>query len=128
MFSDQLITALNERFGMGETVRFDLGRGRLPRIVVKTGSAEAQVYLLGAHVVHFQPVGRQPVLFMSGKSQFENGRPIRGGVPICFPWFGQRRMDSALPMHRFTALPAPRFGTSRPSRAAATAMCGWHCG
>src|SRR5207249_1231571 len=51
--------------------------------------------LHGAHVTHFQPRGRGPVLFLSGKSAFAPGKPIRGGVPIIFPWFGPRAGDPA---------------------------------
>ena len=57
-------------------------------IIIQTPEAEAQIYTHGAHVAQFQPRGQKPVLFMSAKSWFEPGKPIRGGVPICFPWFG----------------------------------------
>jgi len=56
--------------------------------VIQTSEAEVHIYQHGAHVTHFQPLGQQPVLFLSAKSRFEPGQPIRGGVPICFPWFG----------------------------------------
>jgi len=57
-------------------------------IILHTPEAEAHIYQHGAHVAHFQPRGQKPVLFMSAKSWFEPDKPIRGGVPICFPWFG----------------------------------------
>lgn len=63
---------------------------------------EAHVYTHGAHVAHFQPAGRRPVLMMSSQAQFEAGAPgkaVRGGVPICFPWFGPRAGDGKAPMH-----------------------------
>lgn len=60
---------------------------------------EAVIHLHGAHVVHFQPTGEQPVLWMSGSSWFQDGKPIRGGVPVCAPWFGPHPTDAQLPAH-----------------------------
>ena len=48
----------------------------------------AEVATLGAHVLSWTPVNEQPVLWMSKKSYFEPGKPIRGGIPVCWPWFG----------------------------------------
>ena len=87
-----------------DTVRIEVGRGGLRRVVVNTPLAEAEIYLHGAHVTHFQPRGQKPVLFMSGKSSFEAGKPIRGGVPICFPWFGPRQDGRPGPAHGFARL------------------------
>lgn len=66
------------------------GNGGLPKIVVTAKSSAAEIYLHGAHVTHFQRNGESPLLFVSTKSHFAAGEPIRGGVPICFPWFGNR--------------------------------------
>ena len=80
-------------------VRLETGEGGLERLVVDTALSEAHVYLLGAHVAHFQPRAQRPVLFMSDRSSFEVGHPIRGGVPVCFPWFGQKAGSPDLPNH-----------------------------
>jgi D-hexose-6-phosphate mutarotase len=83
------------------------GSGGLDRVVIEGADAEAHVYLHGAHVTHFQPRGARPVLFVSRKSHFEAGvpgKPIRGGVPVCFPWFGPKAGDAAAPMHGFARL------------------------
>jgi glucose-6-phosphate 1-epimerase len=66
------------------------GHGGLPKVVLTTAKASAEVYLHGAHVTHFQKHGDPPVIFMSRNSWFAADKPIRGGVPICFPWFGGR--------------------------------------
>ena len=66
------------------------GGGGLPKIMATAKSSTAEIYLLGAHVTGFQKNGEPPLLFMSGKSWFAPGKPIRGGVPVCFPWFGAR--------------------------------------
>ena len=87
-----------------DTVRLEAGQGGLQRVVVETPQADAEIYLHGAHVTHFQPRGQKLVLFMSEKSSFEPGKPIRGGIPICFPWFGARQDGREGPAHGFARL------------------------
>jgi glucose-6-phosphate 1-epimerase len=87
-----------------DTVRIEAGRGGLRRVAINTPLAQAEIYLHGAHVTRFQPHGQKPMLFMSGKSWFEPGKPIRGGVPICFPWFGPRQDGRQGPAHGFARL------------------------
>jgi glucose-6-phosphate 1-epimerase len=57
--------------------------------------------LHGAHVTSWKPVGRQEVFFLSSQSRWEEGRAIRGGVPICFPWFGDKTADPKAAAHGF---------------------------
>src|SRR5437016_4262803 len=92
------------RFSIPDGLCFESGEGNLMRAVITTPHAEAQVYLHGAHVTHYQPLGQKPLMFMSGKSMFEAGKPIRGGVPICFPWFGPNKNDPSAPAHGFARL------------------------
>jgi glucose-6-phosphate 1-epimerase len=74
------------------------GNGGLAKIVVTTKTSTAEIYLHGAHVTHFQKHGESPLIFISRKSWFAPDKPIRGGVPICFPWFGNRDGE---PSHGF---------------------------
>jgi glucose-6-phosphate 1-epimerase len=71
----------------------------LPALRIANALGEAVVCLHGAHVVHFQPTGQAPVLWMSDASFFAEGRSIRGGVPVCAPWFGPHATDAKLPAH-----------------------------
>jgi glucose-6-phosphate 1-epimerase len=71
-------------------VAFLDGRGELPMLEISTGWSAAEIYLNGAHVTHFARKGEPPLLFLSQCSRFEKGQPIRGGVPVIFPWFGPR--------------------------------------
>ncbi len=96
--------SLKERFDIPGLVSIGSGRGNLTRIVVTSPLAEAEVYVHGAHVMHFRPAGQQPVLWLSKSSWFEPNKPIRGGVPICFPWFGAREGDAKAPAHGFARL------------------------
>ena len=78
------------------------GEGGLPKINITTKISTAEIYLLGAHVTGFQKNGEPPLLFMSAKSWFAPGKPIRGGVPVCFPWFGARDGEPAHGFARIT--------------------------
>jgi glucose-6-phosphate 1-epimerase len=96
---EQSLETLRERFGIPRAVTIVADAHGLPRIEIATPAAEAHVYLHGAHVTHYQPRGGRPVLFMSGRSDFEPGKPIRGGVPVIFPWFGPHPTDPTKPAH-----------------------------
>jgi glucose-6-phosphate 1-epimerase len=79
------------------------GNGGLPKIVVTARSSTAEIYLHGAHVTHFQKNGEPPLLFLSARSYYTDGKAIRGGVPVCFPWFGPRDGEPAHGFVRFLA-------------------------
>ncbi|MDQ1338655.1 MAG: glucose-6-phosphate 1-epimerase [Campylobacterota bacterium] len=69
-------------------------------IEVKNSSAEAKIALQGAHLFHYKRVGEEPILWLSEVSDFELGKAIRGGIPVCWPWFGFNE-DKTLPQHGF---------------------------
>jgi glucose-6-phosphate 1-epimerase len=73
-----------------KSVEQTTGKGNLPLLKISTPRSTAEIYLHGAHLTHFQKSGEPPLLFMSPQSWFAANKPIRGGVPICFPWFGSR--------------------------------------
>jgi glucose-6-phosphate 1-epimerase len=85
---------LNEHFGIPGILEFDAGPHGLPRALVSSPACTAEVYLHGAHLTAWQPAGEEPVLFLSETSLFAEGKAIRGGVPIIFPWFGPRTANS----------------------------------
>jgi glucose-6-phosphate 1-epimerase len=93
------------RVPLPPSVRLDTGPGNLPRLAVESRLGTAEVYFQGAHVTAWHPASAAaPVLWMSGKSYFEAGKPLRGGVPICFPWFGPNASDPKAPGHGFARL------------------------
>jgi D-hexose-6-phosphate mutarotase len=75
--------------GLGRVAFMD-GRGELPMLEIITKWSTAGIYLHGAHVAHFQKKGEPPLLFLSQCSRFDKDHPIRGGIPVIFPWFGHR--------------------------------------
>lgn len=80
-----------------------IGQGGLPMVKVQTPWSTVEIYLQGAHVTHFEKNGEPPLLFVSAKSYFAAGIAIRGGVPICYPWFNQRPGDSSHGFARTTS-------------------------
>jgi glucose-6-phosphate 1-epimerase len=82
-------------------VAISSGNGGLPKITVNSGLSTAEIYLHGAHITGFQKNGEPPLLFMSAKSFFAPGKPIRGGVPVIIPWFGNRDGE---PSHGFARI------------------------
>lgn len=75
------------------------GHGGLPVLRIHTEAATGEIYLLGAHVTAWTPAGAEAVLWMSEESRFEPGKPIRGGVPVCGPWFGAGKKGNLKPAH-----------------------------
>ncbi|TKI08171.1 D-hexose-6-phosphate mutarotase [Martelella alba] len=73
---------------------------QLPLIVIDHPRVKAAVTLQGAHLVAWQPAGEAPVLWLSDASAFKEGVAIRGGIPVCWPWFGK----VASPNHGFARI------------------------
>jgi glucose-6-phosphate 1-epimerase len=77
------------------------GNGGLPKVYITTPDVIGEMYLHGAHLTSWKPHGAEEILFLSSQSRWEDGRAIRGGVPICFPWFGGKADDPKAPAHGF---------------------------
>lgn len=96
------VDALNHRFALAEHVTFAAGPGELgPVAHVANRHATASIALQGAHVMAFQPRDQRPVLWVSARSAFRPGKTIRGGIPVCWPWFADHPTDPAKPAHGF---------------------------
>lgn len=73
-----------------------------PILEITHPKATARIALNGAHVMEWTPSGETAsVLYMSPDALLEPGKPIRGGIPICWPWFGPHPIDSDKPAHGF---------------------------
>jgi D-hexose-6-phosphate mutarotase len=80
-------------------------RGGLPHLDVRTPAAAAQVFFHGAHIAQWTPAPlTESVLWMSAHSRFQRDKGIRGGVPVCFPWFGAHPTAGSAPQHGFARL------------------------
>ena len=70
-----------------------------PVLEITHPAVKARIALCGAHLLEWTPAGHDPVLYLSPLALYEEGKPIRGGVPLCWPWFGAHPGDPALPSH-----------------------------
>ena len=95
------IEELNQRFAIAGVAKITAGNGGLARVSVSTPAATAEIYLHGAQITSWRPAGGEEVIFLSGQSQWEPGRAIRGGIPVCFPWFRNKADDPKAPSHGF---------------------------
>lgn len=64
---------------------------------INHAQAEAAISLHGGHLVWFKPKGEDDVIWLSEKAEFDTTKAIRGGIPVCWPWFGK----AAAPSHGF---------------------------
>lgn len=95
------IEELNTQFGIPGVVRVEPGNGGLTKLSISTVLGAAEVYLHGAQVTSWRPAGAEEVIFVSERSHWEDGKAIRGGVPVCFPWFRGKSDDPKAPVHGF---------------------------
>lgn len=92
---------LNDSFAIPGVAQIVAGSNGQPRIKITSVAASAEIYLHGAHLTSWIPAGGEEVIFLSGKALFDEGKAIRGGVPICFPWFNAKADDPKAPSHGF---------------------------
>ncbi len=89
---------LEAKFGVDGAIEFEMC-DELVCCNIQNDVCSGRIFLHGAHVSQFQPTGKRPLLFTSEQAIFRDGTAIRGGIPICFPWFGSHATDSSLPSH-----------------------------
>ncbi len=94
------LDVLNQKFALDNKLCFVDFNG-MPAVRIRNEHAEALATLHGGQVLSYKPHGEQPVLWLSDESLFEFGKPIRGGIPICWPWFGPHPDNPAKPNHGF---------------------------
>jgi len=95
------INELQKSFALPGHATIIAGRGGLPTIAIANAAASSEITLLGGHILSFTPKGRRDLLWMSPASPFAPGTAIRGGVPLCWPWFGAHATNPDLPLHGF---------------------------
>ncbi len=96
------LSALNLRFGLSGQIVFKEIPGSLIVMEVTNAHGSATIALQGAHVMSWRPKSEaEPVVWLSRAARFTPGKSIRGGVPVCWPWFGPHATDSKLPAHGF---------------------------
>lgn len=96
--TQQLLALTSEPLAIEKAQISQINHDEIPLIIIKHPLFEAIFSLQGAQLLHWQPkLAQSPVIWLSENSLFKKGTAIRGGVPICWPWFG----NAGLPMHGF---------------------------
>lgn len=107
---------LNTRFGLAGQLHFTTHPDGVIIAEINNTHAAAQVALQGGQVLTYQPHGAAPVLWLSPAARCLPGKSIRGGIPVCWPWFGPHPDDSSKPGHGYV-----RTAPWQVRRSAATA-------
>lgn len=95
---------LNQQFAIqqaGQQLHFINGEGDIPRLVIQNQQASAEISLQGAHLLSWIPAGEEDVIWLSPEATFAQGKSVRGGIPICWPWFGVHETKPSYPAHGF---------------------------
>ena len=98
------VEQLNNRFAFqqrGHSLGFKIGKGDIPVVEICNRLASASISLQGAHVLSWAPVGEAEVLWVSQEARFAPSKSVRGGIPVCWPWFGAHGDDPSYPAHGF---------------------------
>jgi glucose-6-phosphate 1-epimerase len=92
---------LTTQFGKPNTISFSQTEHNIQLLHINNSHATATISLYGAHVLSFTPHQQAAVLWMSEAAIFKPGKAIRGGIPLCFPWFGPHATDATKAQHGF---------------------------
>jgi D-hexose-6-phosphate mutarotase len=95
------LSALNQQFGIAGQLEFVEAAPGMIVARLSNEHAEASIALQGAHLMTFKPKGQPEIIWMSPAAKLVPGKSIRGGVPVCWPWFGAHVTESAFPAHGF---------------------------
>src|SRR5262249_25053739 len=96
-----VVEELDRRFGIPGVARVCEGNDGLLRVQIRGSQVEGEMDVHGAQVTSWKPAGSDEVLFLSTKSRWQEGQAIRGGIPICFPWFRAKADNPKAPAHGF---------------------------
>jgi glucose-6-phosphate 1-epimerase len=97
----QTIEQLKSQFAIANAVDIAEGPGGLVFVRLTGPRSEALVLLSGGQVLSWGHHGEKPVVWLSEKATFQPGKSARGGVPVCWPWFGAHAEDKSKPAHGF---------------------------
>ncbi|AHF70250.1 MULTISPECIES: D-hexose-6-phosphate mutarotase [Pseudomonas] len=81
---------------------------------IRHGDAELLVAQQGAHILSYQVAGQEPLIWLNDGALFKQGKPIRAGIPVCWPWFGSlERNPQSVQAMRQSSEPAKAHGEVR---------------
>lgn len=95
---------LNRKFAFSEgesSLFFTMGKGEIPVVEIKNAQSSAVISLQGAQILSWKPIDGDEVIWLSDDAVYAPGKPVRGGIPVCWPWFGTHEKDPFYPAHGF---------------------------
>lgn len=92
------LNELNSRYGAPGRIVFKEGHAGYPNVVIANKYGSAEIAMLGANVLSYKPTGHSEVLFRPAKRDYNRGESFHGGIPVCWPQFGNR-FSKSLPQH-----------------------------
>jgi D-hexose-6-phosphate mutarotase len=95
------LASLNGRFGIDGELVFAVGHHGAEVARVTNAAGTAEIALQGAQVLTWAPAGQPQVVWLSPAAKYAAGKSLRGGAPVCWPWFGPHPDDPAKPGHGF---------------------------
>ena len=96
------VEALNSRLSIPGQLVFKEGADGLTFAEIDNAHAVASLCLQGGHLMSWRPKDQEkPVVWLSEAAKFARGKSIRGGVPVCWPWFGPHASEAGFPAHGF---------------------------
>jgi glucose-6-phosphate 1-epimerase len=96
------IAEFNVAHSIAGKLQFIEGKGGFPLIEIDNGQAKATISVYAGQVLQFQPAGAShDVMFLSDKAYYQAGKAIKGGIPVCWPWFGPDPEDKGRASHGF---------------------------
>ncbi len=91
----------DQQFAISGELAFTTNPQGARLIEIENASARAALALQGAQLLDWTPVGQAPVLWLSPGALYREGKAVRGGIPVCWPWFGPHPENPAFPAHGF---------------------------
>lgn len=95
----QSLATLESRFKRPGRVEFSMEPWGYPLLSVRNRAASATLSLYGGHLMSYVRAGEEDILWLSKAVSIEGGKSIRGGIPVCWPWFGQHPSNASMPVH-----------------------------
>jgi glucose-6-phosphate 1-epimerase len=97
----ETLAALNAQHAIPAVAQIVEPFPNMPAARITTSCCAATMHLHGAHITSWRPAGSGEIIFVSSKARYADGQAIRGGIPICFPWFRGKGDDREAPAHGF---------------------------
>jgi len=116
------LARLNQQFGIADQLDFAEAAPGMIVARIRNQRAVATVALQGAHLMTFQAHGQAPLIWMSPAAKLVPGKSIRGGVPVCWPWFGAHAEEASFPAHGFARTVLWEVVDSRPLNGGETSL------